>query len=83
MFSSILKNEKRIATSTFAIGSMLLLILNWNEYSLYQTFVKYNDCIYALIITITLLLYFAIILLQLGKLIINKCKISSKKTNSR
>ena len=59
MFSSILKNEKRIAIYTFAIGSMLLLILNWNEYSLYQTLAKYNDCIYALIITITLLLYFA------------------------
>ena len=67
MFSSILKNEKRIAISTFAIGSMLLLILNWNEYNLYQTFVKYNDCIYALIITITLLLYFADSLLEIIK----------------
>ena len=67
MFSSIFKNEKRIAISTFAIGSMLLFTLNWNEYSLYQTFVKYNDCIYALIITITLLLYFADSLLEIIK----------------
>lgn len=67
MFSSIFKNGKRIAIYTFAIGSMLLFILNWNEYSLYQTFVKYNDCIYALIITITLLLYFADSLLEIIK----------------
>ena len=67
MFSSIFKNGKRIAIYTFAIGSMLLFTLNWNEYSLYQTFVKYNDCIYALIITITLLLYFADSLLEIIK----------------